>query len=317
MSRIACLGVLVADVVGKPIDALPKRGTLELIDRIELHIGGNAANTAGALARLGPSARLVGKVGDDNFGAFLVGALERLGVDTRAVARATDGTPTPCSLVTVHSDAERSFLHAPGTNATLTEADIAWELLEGVQLFHVAGLQLLVALEGEGVGRVLAAARARGMTTLLDTVMNPRSQGWAGLAPALPHLDWFVPSFEEVRALTGETTVEAQVAMLRAHGASNVAVKCGGEGCYIAPHEGAAFTVPSFAVPVVDTLGAGDSWCAGFLTGLLHDWPLERTARFANAVGACCVQALGATPGIRTVDETLALYFPEPRSVSA
>ena len=61
MSPIACLGVLVADVVGAPIDALPRRGTLELVERIELHIGGNAANTAAALAKLGPSARLVGR----------------------------------------------------------------------------------------------------------------------------------------------------------------------------------------------------------------------------------------------------------------
>lgn len=307
MSPIACLGVLVADVVGAPIDALPRRGTLELVERIELHIGGNAANTAAALAKLGPSARLVGKAGADNFGDFLLGALERLGVDCRAVARAEDGTPTPVSLVTVHRDAERSFLHAPGTNATLTAEDIDWNLLDGVQLFHVAGLQLLVALEGSEVAAVLAEAKRREMTTVLDTVMNPRSAGWAGLVPALPYLDWFVPSFEEIKALCGEPTIEGQIARIRAAGGANVAIKLGSEGCHVAPIDAPAFRVPAFPVPVVDTLGAGDSWCAGFLVGLLNGWPLDTSARFANAVGACCVQALGAVTGIRPEDETRAL----------
>ncbi len=303
--EIACLGVVVADVVGKPIDALPERGTLQLIDRIELHIGGNASNTAAALGKLGVGARLVGKVGDDNFGRFLVGALQAAGVDCAPVAIAKDGTPTPVSLVTAHSDAERSFLHAPGTNATLSPDDIAWEKLSGVKFFHVAGPQLLVALEGEPLAQVLKEAKRRGMTTVLDTVMNPRSQGWDALTLSFPYLDWFVPSFEEIRALCGEDTLEGQLRACRDAGAKNVAIKCGSDGCFVAPLGGEPFTVPALPVTVVDTLGAGDSWCAGFLTGLLRGWELEKTARFANAVGASCVQALGAVTGIPTEKELL------------
>jgi sugar/nucleoside kinase (ribokinase family) len=301
--EIACLGVVVADVVGKPIDALPERGTLQLIERLELHIGGNASNTAAALGKLGVGARLVGKVGDDNFGRFLVGALEGAGVDCSPVAIAMDGTPTPVSLVTVHSDAERSFLHAPGTNATLSFEDIAWEKLDGVRFLHVAGPQLLVALEGEPLADVLAEAQRRGMTTMLDTVMNPRSRGWDALSLCFPHLDWFVPSFEEIRTLTGEETVPGQIVAARAAGARNVAIKRGAEGCTLAPEDREPLDVPAFPVTVVDTLGAGDSWCAGFLTGLLKDYPLERCARLANAVGAACVGALGATAGIAALEE--------------
>ena len=297
---IACLGVIVADVVAKPVDALPARGTLELIERVELHIGGNAANSAAVIAKLGLPVQLVGNVGDDNFGAFLTGALERLGVDTRAVAR-DPHAPTSSSLVTVHADAERSFLHAAGANATFTENRMSWDALEGARFLHVAGLQLMTALEGAPVGRLLAEAQRRGLITALDTVMNPRSTGWAGLAPALPHLDWFVPSVDELAQLCGERSLEAQLAACRAvNPRLSLVVKVGGEGCWVAEAGKAPVLVPAEPnITVVDTLGAGDAWCGGFLVGLAQgDEPLAAAA-LANRVGAACVQALGATTGIQ------------------
>ena len=295
---IVCLGVLVADVVAKPIDALPKRGTLELIERVELHIGGNAANSAASVAKLGLPVQLVGKVGTDNFGEFLTGALARAGVNTEAVARAASA-PTSVSLVTVHSDAERSFLHAAGANATLSAEDVDWAQLERARYFHVAGLQLLPRLEGAGVARVLAEAQRRGMVTMLDTVMNPRSPGWSGLEPALAHLDWFVPSVDEIRQLSGKDTIPEQIAFCRVFNPKlNMAIKVGGEGCWIAEAGHEPVRVPAPRVTVIDTLGAGDAWCAGFLAGLSYQMKPLEAAALANKVGAACVQALGATTGI-------------------
>jgi len=303
---VICLGLLVADSVGATIDALPKKGTLELIDRIELHTGGNAANTGVSLAKLGVSVAVLGKVGADGFGDFMIGSLERHGVQTAGVRR-DPAIPTSATIVTVHSDAERSFLHVAGANGAFTPGDVDWPATEGTRIFNVAGLQLMTGLEGEGVGTVLAEARRRGMTTTLDTVMNPRSQGWAGLAPALPHLDWAIPSFEEARALTGEPKALRQARRFQEAGAKNVVIKMGADGCLVVPADAEPFHVAPYRVEAVDALGAGDSWVAGFLTGLLEGWPLPQTARFANAVGACCVQAYGATTGIRPRAETLAL----------
>ena len=81
----------------------------------------------------------------------------------------------------------------------------------------------------------------------------------------------------------------------------------GANGCLIVPADAEPFHVAPLSVNAVDSLGAGDAWAAGFLTGLLHDWSLSKTAQFANAVGACCVQELGATTGILSLSETLAL----------
>lgn len=309
MSDVACLGLLVADTVGTPIEALPARGTLALIDRIELHTGGCAANTAVSLTKLGVATAILGKVGVDGFGGFLVEELRRAGVNTHGVVR-DPATATAATIVTVHADAERSFLHVIGANAAFTAEDVDWKAAEGTRILHIAGLQLMPALEGEPLARVLAEARRRGLTTTLDTVMNPRSAGWDGLAPALPFLDWALPSLEEAALLTGERKALRQAEKLRRGGARNVAIKMGANGCLVLPEDGKGFHVAPFPVPALDSLGAGDAWVAGFLCGLLHDWPLEKTARFANAVGACCVQALGATTGVKSLQETLAMLAP-------
>jgi sugar/nucleoside kinase (ribokinase family) len=303
---VACLGILVADTVGVPIEALPARGTLAVIDRIELHSGGNGANTARTLARLGIGTAILGKVGDDNFGRFLTTTLAESGVAVGGVVRDAVA-PTGATMVLVHGDAERSFLHVPGANATYTADEVDWAAADGARIFHIGGLQLMGALEGEGIANVLAEAQRRGMTTTLDTVMNPRSQGWAGIAPALSFLDWALPSFEEARALTGESKALRQARAFQTAGAKNVAVKMGGDGCLIVPADSEPFHVAPFKVDAIDALGAGDAWAGGFVTGLLNGWPLDKTARFANAVGACCVQAVGATTGIRSMAETLAM----------
>jgi sugar/nucleoside kinase (ribokinase family) len=303
MPDVVCLGVLVTDIVAAPMDTLPLRGTLELIDRLEMHIGGNAANTADALAKLGVSVGLLAGVGADSFGEYMVTALGSHGVEMAGVVKMPE-VGTAASLVTVHSDAQRSFLHVPGANAAYGAEDVNWDATTGAKLFHVAGLQLMRRLEGDAIAQILAEARRRGMTTVLDTVMNPKSLGWAGLAPALPHLDWFIPSMDEARWLVGEAEPDAMVAKLRKHGATNLALKHGAGGCMLYPHEGAAIVLPVFPVTAVDTLGAGDSWAAGFLTGLLHGMPLEQAGTLANAVGACCVEAFGATTGILPLDAT-------------
>lgn len=303
--EIACLGILVADAVGVSVDALPARGTLALIDKIELHTGGNGANTSAALAKLGVSVSLLGKIGNDNLGRFVQRTLLEQNVHIRGSVVRDENTATAATLVLVHSDAQRTFLHTIGANAAFTETDVNWEATRGAKVFHVAGPQLMPQIEGEPLARILHEAKKRGMTTVLDTVMNPRSLGWDGIAPGLPHLDFAVPSQEEAEQLTGETDPKVQAQRFKAGGAKNVVVKLGQDGCFVSPKTGADFAVSALKVSAIDTLGAGDCWTAGFLLGLLRGWDMKKTARFANAVGACSVQAVGATTGIRTEAETL------------
>lgn len=88
-------------------------------------------------------------------------------------------------------------------------------------------------------------------------------------------------------------------------GAKIVGLKMGERGAFLRDADGSTTWVPAFDVEAVDALGAGDSFVAGFLTGLVHGWSIEECARFANAVGACCVRALGATTGILGFEATM------------
>jgi sugar/nucleoside kinase (ribokinase family) len=295
---------------------LPGRGTLELIERIELHIGGNAANTAASMGKLGVDVALCGQVGSDLLGDVLVDQLRKSGVDTTPVVR-DPSAPSAASLVTIHADAERSFLHAAGANATFRADGVVWERLDGARALHVAGLQLLSGLEGEPIQRVLAEAKRRGMLTSLDTVMNPRSAGLSGVSPALPFLDWFVPSVDEAAQLSGIEDPRGQIAFFRARGARGVAIKRGAAGCVVAADGGEPVDVAPFSVEVVDTLGAGDAWCAGFVSALVRGESPVDAGRWGNAVGACCVTALGATTGIVPLADIAARFGLSTTNLSA
>jgi sugar/nucleoside kinase (ribokinase family) len=127
------------------------------------------------------------------------------------------------------------------------------------------------------------------------------------VGPCLPYVDYFLPSLAEARALAGGIEEPADIArFLIDAGAKVVALKMGERGSYLRSADGTAFSEPVFQVPVVDGLGSGDAYVAGFLAGVLRGWDLPRCARFATAVGACCVTALGATTGVGSFDETLA-----------
>ncbi len=115
-----CLGILVADALARPVDAVPW-GSLGLVDEVVLRGGGCALNTASALARLGTPSSVAGKVGADPFGDFLLRLLDERGVDRRGVIR-DPSVPTSASVVLVSSGGERTFLHTPGANARVSVA---------------------------------------------------------------------------------------------------------------------------------------------------------------------------------------------------
>lgn len=299
---VVCLGILVADVIALPVDEVP-RGAVALMDEVTLRGGGCALNTATGLARLGLDVAVLGKVGRDAFGDFLVGLLDERGIDRRGVLR-DPLAPTSASVVLVDSEGERSFLHVPGANGVLVADELDRDILFSGRSLHVAGSLVMPALDGGPTAAVLAEARKRGLLTSLDTVFDATG-GWSRVEPCLPHLDLFTPSLPEAQAISRETGVAESAAWLRARGVGEVAVKLGPDGCYVAGADGGEL-VPPVAVDAVDGTGAGDAFATGLLYGKLQGWPLRDAARLANAAGALATTAVGATEGLRGLEETLA-----------
>ena len=309
MTDVVCLGILVADVLARPVDALPEPGTLALVDSIDLRGGGCALNTSSALARLGLAAAAVGKVGADPLGDFVLALLEERGVDADGVLR-DPSVPTSASVALVDSAGERTFLHVPGANAALRAEELEEAAYAGRAL-HLAGALVLDALDGEPVAAVLAEARRRGIQTSLDTVFDASGR-WERVLPALAHCDLVTPGLPEAEAITGERDPARAAGRLRELGAREAAVTLGGDGCYVSA-DGFEGHVPGCRVEAVDGTGAGDAFAAGFLYGKLAGWPLERCARFANAAGALATTAVGAFEGVGDLTRTLRLAGLEER----
>jgi len=301
---IICLGILVADIVGRPLRVVPEPGRLVLVDEMSLHTGGCAINTATALARLGLPVEVIGKIGTDPFGDFLLNALAERGIETRGITR-DQLVGTSATMVMVAPDGERRFVHYIGANAHLKIDDIDLSMVEAGSILHIAGSLVMPGIDGQPTAELLRHARAAGVTTFLDTVWDDTGRWMDILAPCLPHVDYFVPSLPEGQALTGlEDPTEIAHALLE-RGVKTVGLKMGVEGCLVMSGDGQAIRLPAFQVDVVDATGAGDAFAAGFIAGVWQGWPIEETARFATAVGALCVTGLGASGGLRSLSETV------------
>ena len=303
--HVCCVGHMCTDVLAKPVDALPEKGKLQLIDTVELMTGGCAMNTAIGLAKLGTRVAMVGKTGDDGFGNFMQDTLVVNSVNTGGLIRESGGM-TSVSVVTIGSDGERTILHCLGTNSTLTFDDIDLAVIDDSKLLFIGGTFLLPRFDGADAAKLLAYAQGRGTITAMDTAWDASGRWMRIIKPCLEHLEWFMPSVEEAEQMVGTRDPKRIAAELKKQGVKNVAVKLGSRGCYIEPAEDEGRFLKTFDVDVVDTAGAGDAWCAGFLSALIKGKPLYECAVWGNAVGSLCVTKVGTTAGIKNEKETQA-----------
>lgn len=307
---VICLGIMVADVVGRPLRAIPDLGRLVLVDEMSLHTGGCAINTATALARLGLPVEVIGKTGADSFGDYLVDQLIQRGIGVDGVIR-DPSVGTSATMIMVQENGERRYVHYIGANARLMLDDIDFDRIKEAAILHVAGALVMPGIDGEPTAEILRRAQEAGVTTCLDTVWDDTGR-WNRLEPCLPYLDYFVPTLEEAQGIAGTGTPEDTAAWLIDHGVNTVVLKMASQGCYVKNAGGEAFYHPPFAVDVVDTTGAGDAFAAGVITGVLNGWTLHETVRFANAVAGLCITGVGASGGTTNMADTLVFMESTP-----
>jgi len=305
MFDICCLGLLVVDITATPVDKLPNVGGVELLDGIQQGLGGCAANTGIAMAKIGYNIAVIGKVGNDSFGKYTLDVLAENNINIKGVAQCMD-VPTSSAIVLLNSEAERSFLHVQGANGTINVDDIDFSIIQNSKILHIAGANLMPRLDGEPTGKILKRAQQAGVYTSMDTAYDAFDRWMENIGPCLEHLDLFVPSYDEARMLSGKTDVAEMADFFLSHGVKLCVIKTGKDGCYIKNNSGSELSVPTFDdIKVADTTGAGDAFVAGFLTGILQEWTLESCGRFANAVGSMCVSQMGTSEGIRSLNDTL------------
>jgi len=295
--------MLVADVFVNPIPRLPAPGQLEITDRFLLSVGGCASNTAVCLSRLGRKVKVLGKVGTDLFGDFVLEDLQRLGPDSSLLSR-SQAYPTSTTVIINVQGEDRRYVHAFGANADFSSGDIDVSKLEGAKALYVGGFMAMPKLTAQDVEQVFRAAKERSVLTILDVVI-PAGQSLPRdlLKALLESTDAFLPNDDEAFALTGLRDPGDQArALSEMNPQCTIVITMGRRGA-LACRKGEVIRAGIYPVDVVDPSGAGDAFDAGLITGILEGWPLEKTLTFASAVGASCTRALGCTAGVFNFDE--------------
>jgi sugar/nucleoside kinase (ribokinase family) len=286
---VVAAGNMVVDYPVGPLSGLPAWGALEEVpDRIEPRVGGNGAIFALAARRLGLSCGLIGKVGRDVLGDWLLEKLKDEWVDTSSVRRGAKGTSSTVALV--RQDGERAFLHYIGSNASLKSADL--RIIPRCRWFHFSAMFLLPSLSSRAIGKALETARAAGAKTSLDVAWDPTG-GW-DVGDCLSGADYFMPNLEEAAAITGKKDVVKAARELARRGARNVIIKLGPHGSMVLGEGLEPFLAPGFKVEAANSTGAGDTFDATFVYAILHGMEPKRAAYLANAAGA--MRALGDAP---------------------
>lgn len=292
-------------------DVIPAFNQVEkLVDSAALTIGSSSAIFACGAARLGLKVAFIGICGDDVFGRFMLDEMSKRNVDVGNVIVRPNGQ-TGLSVI-LNRDVDRAILTHPGLVADLQAVDIADGLLRQTRHLHVASYFLQTKLQPD-LPALFQRAHSLGLTTSLDTNYDP-SEKWLGFDELLSVTDVFLPNKTEALSITKSVDVESAARQL-AGKCKLVAVKLGADGALacndslLPQGEGSGMREitrsDSISVNVVDTVGAGDSFDAGFMYGYLNGWTIEKSLRLACVCGALSTQKAGGTEAQPTLEEVM------------
>jgi sugar/nucleoside kinase (ribokinase family) len=281
-------------------DVAPEFGQVEkLVDSATLTIGSSSAIFACGAARLGLKVAFIGVCGDDVFGRFMLDEMQKRGVDVENVIVHPNGF-TGLSVILTRG-ADRAILTHPGLISALQASDIPDSLLRQARHLHVASYFLQTALQPD-LPNLFRRAHSLELTISLDTNYDP-SEKWSGFDELLSVTNVFLPNEKEALSLSGESNIDLAADRLKVK-VETLAIKMGAEGA-LGISQNQKVRAASIPVHVVDTVGAGDSFDAGFLFGHLKGWGLEKSLRFACVCGALSTQKAGGVNGQPTLEEAM------------
>jgi sugar/nucleoside kinase (ribokinase family) len=286
-------------------DVTPEFGQVEkLVDSAVLTIGSSSAIFACGAARLGLRVAFIGVCGEDTFGRFILDELSGRGVDISSVI-VNPALQTGLSVILSRPigsiQGDRAILTHLGAIDCLRAEQVTDDLLRQARHLHIASYFLQTALQ-PGLPDLFQRAHILGLTTSLDTNWDP-SAAWYAFDELLDRVDVFLPNANEAMALTGASTAEAAAEVL-CRKCSLVAVKLGARGALACRGEEVA-RAEALPVQVVDTVGAGDSFDAGFLSGWLSGWDLEKALQLGAVCGSLSTRAAGGTSAQPGLDEAI------------
>jgi sugar/nucleoside kinase (ribokinase family) len=257
-------------------------------------LGSSSAIVAHNAASLGLRVRFASLIGKDDMGRMALGRLVEAGVETSGVV-IDERVSTGVTILLPHGGVRHSLTFL-GSIAGLTVGNLDAEKLAEARHLHLCSLYLQAGLHS-GIVDLIKFLKGRGLTISLDTNDDPANAWGAPLYDVLPYVDLFLPNEGEICRMAGDVSLEQAIEFF-AGKVPTIVVKRGRHGCRV-KHNDSVFDVPGLTVSPVDTIGAGDSFDAGFLSAWLRDLPIEVCARAGNVTGALSTQGTGGTEAFR------------------
>ena len=301
---VAVIGLYILDVLGRPVSRIPERGGVDFIEEIRLTVAGTAGGTVIDTAKLGLRSLAVGAVGEDEKADWVLMTMQKHGIDISAMQRLA-GVPTSATILNVRPNGERPALHVRGASDHFDVPKAMYDQVFDAPIIHLGGTGLLRKLDGPASVTLLREAKARGRTVTFDLIAA--SADTIGIVePLLPYIDYFMPSIEEARDMSGQGTPADCAKFYLDRGAACCVFTLGGDGAYFAHRDGTRLHAPAYDIKVVDTTGCGDAFDAGFIAALHHKMDTETALRFAQASAGLVATGLGSDAGIVSFDDTFA-----------
>lgn len=300
---LVVIGEINADLILRG-NVTPSFGQVEqIVNEADLVMGSSAVIFACGAARLRLRTAFIGKVGDDLFGNFMVDSMEKRGINTSGIIR--DPKIKTGFSVILSKEQDRAILTFPGSIPELRYDEIDLQLVSRCSHMHLSSFFLLNKLRPD-IPLLFRDAKVAGLTVSLDTNYDP-DQNWDGnLKEALEAVDVFLPNETEAKAISRKNDATSALHELQKR-IPIVAVKLGEKGAIAKWADNPMLQQPALAVKVVDTVGAGDSFDAGFIYGYLNKWSPAETLELAAACGSISTTKAGGTDGQANLD--IAMVF--------
>lgn len=300
---VICAGLALVNFPIYPVDDSVFQQDVTQVSPINLLPGGDAANQAIVLSKLGAKVTLATVVGGDGFGEILLQMLREAGdeLDISQVVVDQDQSTGVCAIL-IQPDGRRNFCINRGSLLKFGLNHIDMSLLGRTKVVSIGGMMSLPGFDGSGMETLFREAKKAGVITVADTKKDLWGIGLQGIIGTLAYTDYFFPSLEEAAAISGVERVEEMARIFLDAGVGHVGIKLGGDGCYFRDRE-EEFFLPAYPSKVVDTTGAGDNFMSGFITGILQGWDMKTCCRFANAAGAVCASVIGPNSAINNMEQ--------------
>ena len=298
----ASIGFYTFDCLGWPFTAIPPGGGCYFIDELTMAVSGAAGVAAIAGAKMGLKTLAVGGVGEDLMGDWVLQRLNHFGVDT-SMMQHNPGWKTSSSIVTTRIDGSRPALHMKGATGNFVVEPKDFAKVADAKVVHLGGVGLMDAMDGAANAKLIRFAKEQGCITTVD-IFAGSADDLPDVAAVLPYTDYFMPSIEEARALSGLDDLIDCTKFFHDHGVACCVFTLGGDGAYYSHTDGTRFRIPAFDIRVKCTCGCGDAFDAGYAVALCKGFDPETAVRFAQATSALNATGLGSQAGVESFEHT-------------